>query len=43
MGIELFDERDNLVSAQVAPLFGLRVSKADGTVDFKFSDEREVF
>ena len=43
MGIKFFDKRDNQVSAQVEPLFGFWVSKADGSVNFKFSDEREFF
>ena len=43
MGIKFFDKRDNQVGAQVEPLFGFGVSKADGAVNFKFGDKREFF
>ena len=39
MGKELFDEGDDLVSAQVDTLFGLRVNEKDGAIDLSFSDE----
>lgn len=42
MGEELFDERDDLVDAQVETLFGLRVDKKDGAVGFNFSDEKKA-
>ena len=43
VGIKFFDGRDNQVSAQVEPLFGFGVGKADGAVNFKFGDERQGF
>lgn len=37
---ELFDQRDDLIDAQVDTLFGFGMNKEDGTVGFDLSNDR---
>ena len=39
---EFFDERNDLIDAQIDTLFGFRVNKKDGAVGFNFSDEEKA-
>ena len=41
--VMFFDKRNNLIGAQVNPLFGFGVSDEDGAVDLSLSDEIKFF
>ncbi len=42
VGEMLFDERDDLIGAQIQGLFGDRADESNGAIDFCFSDEDKI-